>query len=203
MAQKAFRDTYIEEKEGETRERLPPQAPAFPPLRWYHKVILKICSTYLGRAADAVRVTRRADSQASSLSSSSQPLPSGQNQNNTKSIQTENHALLLLLFRAETKFPRGATSSPRPLPVAEPSSLSGEQPAAPSHRGDGGGQEASSGPGLEAGSGRPRGSPASSGPSPASSGPPPFRSARGSPRGGDGGRGRTGGAAGFGGIRAN
>lgn len=84
MAQKAFRDTYIEEKEGETRERLPPQAPAFPPLRWYHKVILKICSTYLGRAADAVRVTRRADSQASSLSSSSQPLPSGQNQNNTK-----------------------------------------------------------------------------------------------------------------------
>lgn len=67
MAQKAFRDTYTEEKEGETRERLPPQAPAFPPLRWYHQVILKICSTYLGRAADAVRVTRRADSQASPL----------------------------------------------------------------------------------------------------------------------------------------
>lgn len=103
---------------------------------------------------------------------------------------------MLLLFRAETKFPRGAPSSPCPLPVAEPSSLSGEQPAAPSHTGDGRDQEACSGQGLEAlaeaGSGRPQGSLASSGSSLASSGPPPAAPPAAAPGAGmEGGGGRA------------
>lgn len=146
MAQKAFRDTYIEEKEGETGEGLPLQTQAFPPLRWYHQVILKTRSAYLGRDADAVRVTQRTYFQASPLSPSFQPLPSDQNQNNNKTHTKPKSRFFCFVLKLN--FPEGRHPH-RPLPVAEPSSLSGEQPAAPSHGGDGEWKAASSGPGLE------------------------------------------------------
>lgn len=202
MAQKAFRDTLRRRRERQ-EEDCHRKHKHFHPFVGTTKLFLKHALLIWEEMRMQWGLHEELISKLPPLSPSFQPLPSDQNQNNNKT-RTKPKSRFFLLFRAETKFRRGATSSPCPLPVAEPSSLSGEQPAAPSHGGDGEGQAASSGPGLEvllealaeAGSGRPRGSPASSGPPPAT---PPAAA----PGAGMEGGGCTGGAAGIGGNRAN